>query len=262
MRLPAVFHSVDRVVHTATVAGRACLLVPVALGVCAMFASHARAETSATITPLLSPERLGARTVLSLTIQFAGPSSGVPTPVRRSILRFPAGLTLEVPHLSSCSPSRVRAHGAGACPADSALGRGHALIEADVGSQPMDENVSLSVFLGPLHNLQPAIEVIGQGYTPLDERALLGGTLLPAGGPYGEALTLLIPSIPTLPLGPDASIVTFSLEIGARAPHEVRTANALRLPAGCPAGGFPFAAEFVYADGSVGSSSTVVPCPR
>ncbi len=260
MRPPAVLRRHHRAIRAATAAGCACAM-PVALSVSAVLVASAHAQTVATLTPLLSPDRLGATGALSFTIHYADSAANVPPPMRRSILRFPAGLTLEVPRLSSCSVSRLRARGADGCPADSMLGRGHALIEARVGSQTIAENVSLWVFLGPLHNLTPTVEILGQGYTPFDERVVLVGTMLPAGGPYGEALALSIPPISTLPLEPDASIVTFSLVIGAPVQRRAHDANTIRLPAVCPQGGFPFAAEFTYADGSSGSSVTTVPCP-
>lgn len=249
-----------RAIRAITAAGRACAM-PAALSACAVVVASAYAETSATVTALFSPDRLGARGSLSLTIEFGDPHAGVPAPVRRSILRFPAGLTLELPHLRSCSASRLRALGPSGCPAESAIGRGYALVEAQAGSQTISENVSLWVFLGPLRNLQPTVEVLGRGYTPFDERVVLSGTMLPAGGPYGEALTLSIPPIPTLTLEPDASIVTFSLVIGAHARGNARDTNTVRLPSSCPRGGFPFASEFTYADGSSGSSVTTVACP-
>ncbi len=71
-----------------------------------------------------------------------------------------------------------------------------------------------------------------------------------------------IPPIPTLLFEPDASIVTFSLTIGASARHRKHEAdNAVLVPSTCPAGGFPFAAEFTYADGSAGSALATIPCP-
>jgi len=264
MRSPTMLRLHHRAVRAATAAGCACAM-PAALSVSAVLVSCAHAETFATITPLLYPDRLGATGALSFTIHYADPRAAVPAPVRSAILRFPAGLTLEVPHLRSCSVSRLRARGADGCPAESELGRGHALVEAPVGSQTIAESVSLWVFLGPLQNLQPTVEILGQGFTPFEERIVLSGTMLPAGGPYGESLTLSIPPIPTLPLEPDASIVTFSLVIGAPARRRARDANTVRLPTDCPAGGFPFAAEFTYADGSSASSNSTVstvPCPR
>jgi hypothetical protein len=260
MRSSAVLRRHHRAIRAATAAGCACA-IPAALSVSAVLVAPAHAQTVATLTPLLSPDRLGATGALSFTIHYADSAANVPPPMRRSILRFPAGLTLEVPRLSSCSVSRLQARGADGCPAGSMLGRGHALIEARVGSQTIAENVSLWVFLGPLRNLAPTVEILGQGYTPYDQRVVLSGTMLPAGGPYGEALSLSIPPISTLPLEPDASIVTFSLVIGAPPRRRAHDANTVRLPAVCPQGGFPFAAEFTYADGSSGSSLTKVPCP-
>jgi hypothetical protein len=240
--------------------------MPAALSVCAVLASSAHAqasagETSATVAPLFSPDRLGAEGSLSLTLEFADPRGGVPAPLSRSTVRLPAGVTLEVPRLRSCSAPRLRARGIRGCPAASAIGHGQALVKAHDGSQTISENVSLWVFLGPLNNLQPSIEVFGQGYTPFDEQLILTGTVLPAEGPYGEALALSIPPIPTLALEPDASIVTLSLVIGARARGDARDVNAVRLPSTCPPGGFPFAGEFTYADGSSGTSLGTAACP-
>jgi hypothetical protein len=250
--------------------------VSATLSVCAVLTSTARAQlpaaevhaseasqapTAATVAPLFSPDRLGAEGSLSFTLEFAGPGGGVPTPLSRSILRLPAGVTLEVPRLRSCSASRLRARGIAGCPAGSAIGHGQALVEAHDGSQTISESVALWVFLGPAHNLQPTIEILGQAYTPFDEQVVLTGTMLPAEAPYGEALALSIPPIPTLVLEPDASIVALSLVIGARVRGNAHDANTIRLPYTCPQGGFPFAGEFTYANGSSSSSLTTTPCP-
>jgi hypothetical protein len=199
---------------------------------------------------------------LVLTIRYAGGDSGVPSPVRRSVLRFPAGLGIEIPHLRSCSPGRLRALGPSGCPAQSLLGHGSALAEAQAGSQIIAEHISLWLFLGPFHNLEPTLEILGQGYTPFDERVVLTGTVLPDNPPYGEDLILSVPRIPTLPLEPDASILTMSLTVGARKPRDPRNANTVVVPPHCPSGGFPFASEFTYADGSSGSALSTAPCPR
>jgi hypothetical protein len=219
----------------------------------------APARTLAALTLSLSPDRLGARSSLAFTISYSGGEAGVPAPVRRLVLRFPAGLGLDVPDLRTCSAARLRSHGARGCPSQSAIGAGRALLETRTGPQPLTENVSLQAFIGPPRNLEPTLEILGQGYTPLDERVVFTGITLPDRAPYGERLVMALPPIPTLPLEPDASIVDFSLRIGTRAPRA--GANAVIVPARCPAGGFPFAAEFTYADGSTGTALTTAPCP-
>ena len=220
------------------------------------------APTSATIAPSLSPNRFGAHAALTFTISYAGGQAGVPTPVRRSVLRFPAGMSIQIPRLGSCSPSRLRARGPSGCPARSRLGRGHALLEARAGSQLISEHVTLFAFLGPLRKkLEPTVEILGEGRTPLLERMVLTGTVLPDDPPYGEQLVMPIPPIPTLPYLPEASIVTFSLTVGAIRPRSALTGNSVRVPSSCPAGGFPFAAQFTYSNGAAGSALARTPCP-
>ena len=220
---------------------------------------QAPVATSATITPSLSPDRLGAHASLTLTIHFSGGELGVPAPVRRSVLHLPAGVSLEVPSLRSCSAARLRARGPGGCPSRSQLGSGQALAETHMGSQVTSEQVSLRAFLGPPNNLQPTFEIIAKGYTPLDEQIVFGGSVLADRPPYGEELVMSIPAVPTLPMEPDASIVKFSLTVGAS--HGRHDRNTVLVPASCPSGGFPFAAEFTYANGSDGSASARIPCP-
>jgi len=231
-------------------------------------AAVAQAETtSATIAPSLFPNRLGARAALTFTIRYAGVEFGVPSPlnvpspVRRAVLHFPAGLRLDIPKLRSCTVARLRAHGASGCPARSRIGSGHALVESRTGSQTITENITLQAFLGPPQNLRPTFAILAQGYTPIEERVVLKGTVLADSAPYGEELKMSIPPIPTLPNEPDASIATFSLTVGQSKRRRARDANTVVVPSSCPIGGFPFAGEFTYADGSAGAALATTPCP-
>jgi hypothetical protein len=235
----------------------------VALAACVARAAPARAaETTATIAPSLAPDRLGARGALTFTIDFAGGELGVPAPVLRAVLKFPAGLSLEIPELRSCSAARLQVQGARGCPAQSRIGSGHAITKAYLGTQLTIENVTLWAFLGPLRNLQATVEVLGEGYSPFGEQMVLSANALATDrAPYGEGLELSIPPIPTVPSGSDVSIATFSLEIGTSKPRSA-DANTVRVPSRCPAGGFPFAAEFTYAGGVTASTLATVPCPR
>ncbi len=235
--------------------------IPAALAACAVLASSVHAETSAVIAPRLFAGGLGTRGAVSFQVRFTDSSKPVPASVRRMVLRFPAGLALDLPHLRSCSPSRLRTHTTNGCPAASALGRGYALVEAQPGSQTIAEHISLWVYLGPLHNLQPTVVVLGRGYTPFDQRIVFSGSLIADRAPYGEALEMSIPPIATLPLEPDASIVTLSLTVGALKPHHERDQNSVIVPSRCPLGGFPVGGDFVYADGSGGSARATIPCP-
>jgi hypothetical protein len=217
--------------------------------------------TAAGITASLSPNRLGRRAALTLTIRFSGGTRGVPAPVRRATLSFPAGLTLEIPRLVSCSLVRLRAHGVKGCPASARVGIGRAVTVVLAGSQLLTESVALTAFLGPLRGLQPTVLLAGQGYSPVERRIVLTAVLGVGPAPYGEQMVIAIPTIPTLPLEPDASLATLSLTAGTGS-RRARDHAAVRVPSTCPRGGFPFAGEFVYADGSRGASLTTAPCPR
>jgi hypothetical protein len=233
-----------------------------ALVMCTALAGLANAQTSASIAPTLSPDRLGAKGAVTLTIRYSD-EFGVPSPVRKAIVRFPAGLSLDIPSLRSCSAARLRARGARGCPPQSKLGGGHALVEADAGSQLITEDIKLWVFLGPLQsNFEPTIEVLGEGYTPLEQRIVLSGTAIQDHAPYGEDLVIDVPPIPTLPLEPDASLAALMLTVGTSTHRLAHDANTVVLPGSCPAGGFPFAAEFTYADGSAGSAGATALCPQ
>jgi hypothetical protein len=255
-------------VRTRSLTASLCLLLAGLLSLLVLATPLATASpsaqpgSSANIAVSLSPDRLGAKGALRLTINYSHGASGVPAPVRHSVLRFPAGLGIEIPHLRGCAIARLRAHGPSGCPAESLLGRGHALAEVQAGSQIVTESISLWIFLGPFKSLQPTFEILGQGLTPFDERVVITGTALPDNPPYGEDLLISIPPIPTLPLEPDASIATMTLTVGVSKPRHPREANTVVVPPSCPAGGFPFAADFTYADGTGGTALATAPCPR
>jgi hypothetical protein len=232
-----------------------------ALTICAGLAGTAHGENFASIAPAVSPNRLHAKVALTVTMQLSGTQFGVAAPLDKSIVRLPAGMTLDIPHLSSCTAARLRARGPKGCPASSKLGSGHALVEVHAGTGNITEEAELWAFLGPPNNLQPTFEILAQGYTPIDERKVLRGSVLPASAPYGEELVMSIPPIPTLMFEPNASIANLTLTIGASTRHSGHAANAVLTPSSCPPGGFPFAAEFDYADGSVGQALATTPCP-
>jgi hypothetical protein len=221
----------------------------------------AHAHPSASISPILhfGPRGDGA---LDFTINFTDNESetGVPPPVRRTLLRFPAGLNVEIPLLRSCDAARLRAHGPSACPPQSRIGGGHAIVEVHAGSQTIAEHITLWVFLGALHNLSPTFLILGRGYSPFNERVVLSGSALSDSLPYGEDLAIGIPPIATLPLEPDASIVSMSLSVGSTSPHASHAATVV-VPHHCPSGGFPFAAVFTYADGFTGQAYATAHCP-
>lgn len=245
--------------RTALIASGAALVV---LTLCAPPTPSASAAVNNTITTLLSPDRLNAKGALTLTIRYGEGEGGMPPPLRQLAVKFPIGLSLSIPTIRGCDPTRLRVHGPSGCPRQSELGNGHALVEAPAGSQRIAEDISLWVFLGPLQGLQPTFEVFGEGYTPLRERLVIGGKVIPASTPYGEELVMNVPPIPTLPLEPNASIASLTLTVGTSIHRLAPDANTIVVPGSCPTGGFPFAGEFTYAAGTTGSALATTLCPK
>ncbi len=251
--------SVPSIGRRAVLALVACTAFAVGFSI-PVVAPAAESETVAAIKPSFSPDRLGAKAAFTFAVHFTGGEFGVPSPVRRAVVHLPPGLSMNIPHLRSCTRARLQAHGASGCPARSLIGTGHALAEVHAGAGVESEKATVWAFLGPLQGANPTVEILGQGYTPLDERVVITATVLPDRAPYGEELVMSIPAIPSIPYEPNASTVSFSLTVGG-ARFRTHSPNTVLLPSHCPAGGFPFATEFSYENGATSTTNAAVPCP-
>ena len=94
--------------------------------------------------------------------------------------------------------------------------------------------------------------------------------MLPATGRFGSQLAIAVPLVASVPGGPDVSIVSVTSTIGPRHLTYYRHVHGrlvpfkprgVSVPERCPPGGFPFAADFTFQDGSRTSATTTVPCP-
>jgi hypothetical protein len=232
---------------------------------CAAFAAAptpARADVHAIIQPSFRPDRLGARTAFTFAFRLGGHEREPPPQLSRVVVHLPAGLGFDLRGVATCAASRLRRYGARGCSQRSLIGRGLALLEAQAGSQPIPEEATIWAFRGPDRGGRPSLEILGQGETPLAQRAIAVATLSGDGRPYGSKLTVSIPPIPTLVYEPNASIVSFSLTIGGEAgPRAHAAAAAVTVPHRCRPGGFPFAASFAFEDTTTASAAARVPCP-
>lgn len=238
---------------------RAIATGAIALAAASLVPARAYAQTSASLHVSLRPDRPGALAVLKIALRYDDSQAEAPAPLRHAVLRLARSLEMEIPKLRSCSSATLRARGPSGCPAPSRLGRGRATIEALAGSQTLAEHVTLTSFLGPLE-AQPTFELLAQGFTPFERRVVIRGTAVPDSGPYGEDLVISVPRIVTLPLEPDASISSLSLSLGSLPRPGSREVNAVIVPSHCPRGGFPFAVQSTFADGSSSTAVASVPC--
>jgi hypothetical protein len=218
---------------------------------------------NASVQPSFLPNTLGARTAFTFAFRLGAGEEGVPPAVRRLVMHLPAGLGIDLRGVGTCPASRLRRLGAGGCPRQSLIGHGHAVLAVHAGSQAIPEQAVIWAFRGPDRAGRPVVEVLGRGDTPLQEQTLSTGVLSPDRAPYGLKLTVSIPSIPTVMYEPDASILSFSLTVGAvgRRPRAHAAAGAVTVPRRCPAGGFRFAADFGFFDSTTASAAARLPCP-
>ncbi len=232
----------------------------------------ASAQTVATIAPSFAPDLSGARTSVTFAASFTGAAGALPAPLRKTVILLPADLakTLEWPTTRGCSRAQLQAHGAQGCPPHSQIGVGRALVQWQEGSSTVSEQANLQLFVGPTEGVY-TLQLLAEGQQPLRRRVVISLILFGVTGPYSGGMEAIVPPLPTRPGLPDASVVSFSVTVGpASRAAAVRGGGAaarrwgemeLFVPRSCPVGGFPWAADFSYADGSSQEVSAGVPCP-
>jgi hypothetical protein len=82
-------------------------------------------------------------------------------------------------------------------------------------------------------------------------------------------LQLNVPLVPSVPEGPDVSVVRVQATLGGHLTYYEQVhgrtlayrPRGIGLPRTCPRGGFKFAAAFAFLDGTYASARTTVSCP-
>jgi hypothetical protein len=241
------------------------LPLAVACAICALLPSAAGAAQRVTIGAGFEPERLGAATTLSLGFRVASTESGLPSPLTGIDLHFPRDLGLATSGLglATCSPAGLEAVGAGACPANSRMGYGSALVEFQVGVEFRVETAQIDLFAGPSQSGYVKILVYAVGRAPISAQILFSTLLLPG------QLQFDVPVVPGVLEGPDVSVIRVHITLGgnltyyryARGRRTAYRPAGVGLPSTCPRPGFRFAATFSFLDGTEARARTAVPCP-
>jgi hypothetical protein len=231
----------------------------------------AQASETARLQAGFSPYRLGRSTTLKLGLDIGvvGTSAGLPAPVTRFDMRIPAKLELigSSLGLSICHPAALLANGSDGCPADARLGFGSAEIKVPVGPEPVTEDASIDAEMGPPVGEEIGVLLYAEAGTPVAAQLIFPGVLF---GGTSQSLSTAVPLIPSLPGAPDISMVNMRLSLGPEGLTYFKTVRGrtvgyrpegIALPMRCPRGGFRFAADIAFADGTTVSTSSTVPCP-
>jgi hypothetical protein len=213
----------------------------------------------------LNPERLGAPTTLSLRLALASAAGDPPPPLGAIDFRFPANLGLVTSELgfAACSPLVLEAEGPSACPPDSRMGGGTATVAFAVGDETFTEDVGLALVAGPSPDGYLHVLIAATGEWPV-----IATIVMPAVIHAGE-LQVTVPPVPGPPGGPDVSLTKLNITIGGNLTYyehaHGRTIaykpRGIALPRSCPRGGFRFATNLSFLDGTTAAAQATVACP-
>jgi hypothetical protein len=252
---------------------KAIAATAVALFICGAAPAAAMATTeTASLQASFSPDRLGASTTIGFSFNVATTEGLAPPPLTGIDLHMPAGMnyTTTTLGLSICNPTVLQQNGPSACSPNSRLGYGSALVEVPFGTGAGHELPEIQALMGPPDKGNMVVLFYANGQTPVFAQLVFSGEVLPSTGVFGSQLSTLVPPIPSVPNGPDVSIVSVKATIGPerllyyKHVHGRKVSfhpRGIAVPEHCPRGGFPFSANFTFQGGGTASATAVVPCP-
>jgi hypothetical protein len=240
---------------------------------CLCLPASAQAAQVVELDATLTPERLGQGATIGFGFHITTTTHGVPSPLTGVAVSNPnnLGIALSGLGLATCTEMTLEHSGAEGCPADSIMGYGTVHAELPIGRNIIDEAGSVTLVRGPSQNGHLAVLFYTNAETPVSSQIVLPALLLPTPAPYGGRISITVPLIEGLPEGPDVTVTQLSSTLGPQNVTYYETVrghrvayhpNGILLPDHCPHGGFPFAAELHFADGSRTLTRTSVPCPK
>ena len=250
---------------------RLALLSGAWLAIFALTASDAGAAQSLGLSAAFAPDYAGARATMQFGLTISTPGRAVPPPGTRIELDYPAGVGIANSGLgfAVCSARVLTARGPAGCPINSRIGFGTALVAVPFGPEVVRERADITIFSAPVRDGKLQMLFLVTGETPISAEIVLPGRVEPAGFPFGGAIDTQLPKVPTVPEGPNVSLVQISATIGPSHLRYVEYAGGrqvyyhpegLRLPNRCPRGGFPFTVRMSFEDGTQASAHTAAPC--
>ncbi len=220
---------------------------------------------TAAVTAAFRPKRLGAATTVFFAVRIDTPAPNAPSPVAKVDISYPASLGLATSGLGlqSCDSAALELQGPEACPANSKLGEGSALVEVPFGPALVAEQVELGIYAIPSGDGYLHIGILAQGRAPVIGDVVLPGVLTPG------RLQITVPPIASLPAAPYVALIKMEATLGgdltyyeSRNGHVVAyRPRGIGLPDSCPQSGWRLGASFRFMNGQRTSAQTAIACP-
>jgi len=249
-------------------------VLTVSLLVCGCLASTAQAAQVVTLRTGFTPDKLGEPTTIRFGFTITTNDGGVPAPLADVNLKLPAGINPATATLgdAQCDTTILLAQGLEGCPPNARIGFGNAMAAVQIGPEPIHEKAKVSVLNGPPQNEHLVLLFYAEGVTPVAADLVFPAVIfLNPGGAFGGNINTAVPPILSVPGAPNVSVLNFESTLGPLhltyyTKHHgkvvVSHPEGIAVPETCPRGGFPFAGEFSFEDGSTVTAKAVVPCPR
>ncbi len=255
-----------------TQAARQTISLLAATLLCTIACATAAATQSVTLHATLTPEHLGRSTTIGFSFKIAAPGNQVPPPLTSAEISYPVELAFALSELglAVCPLHTLEIHGVEGCPPNSLMGYGTALAEIPIGPSIDSESAQVTILRAANRAGHLALRIYIDAPSPVSGQITFPALVLPATAPYGGLLDMNIPLITSLPEGPDVAVVQFHSTLGPLHLHYREHIHGhtieyqpkgVPLPDKCPRGGFQFAAQFAFKDGSHSQATTTVPCP-
>jgi hypothetical protein len=219
----------------------------------------------AVMSAAFQPKRLGASTTVVFAVQIEASQHGELLPVSKINVNYPSSLGLATSGLGldACDPAALELQGPDACPANSKLGEGTAVVEVRFGPALVSETVQLEIYAVPSTDGYLHLGVLAEGRVPVIANVVISGVL------SAGRLELTVPPVASLPGAPYVALVRMQASLGGdltyfekrggrRIPYRPR---GIGLPDSCPRGGWRLATTFQFIDGQGAAAATKVACP-
>lgn len=245
--------------------------LPLALCVGLALPACAGASQKVQLFASFSPNKPKVSTTITFGFTVKSPEGKVPSPLLGVNLHLPAGIGLAHNTLGTavCEPIYLYAHGPHGCPPNSQVGYGAALAEVPYGPVAVQERATVDAYRGNPEHEHITILFFAEGWTPVFADLVFPGELVEDKPPFSGSIDTQVPPVPSLPGGPNVSVVQFQSTFGPqhliyeREVHgelEHFRPRGVSVPPTCPPGGYPFAADFSFEDGTQVTARTSAPC--